>query len=200
MSKLYNRPTVVITEDKGVLKASVRTIPEFAILPVLRENGSLFMNYGGHDYAAGFTITPENFPFFKERFLQAADRSLSDKDLFPKLMIDAKVSFKDLTFDFLESLSLLEPFGVDNPAPTLFCEADQVFPPKVIGKVHLKFYLEENGRQLEGIGFNLAMRRQELIKKKGSRLIVAFTPTINSYQEKTSIQLQIKDFLVLPRA
>jgi len=200
MSKLYNRPTAVITEDKGVLKASVRTIPEFPILPVLRDNESILMNYGGHDYAAGFTISPEKFPLFKERFILAAERSLSDKDLFPKLLIDAKVSFKDLTFDFLESLSLLEPFGVDNPAPTLFCEADQIFPPKVIGKVHLKFYLEENGRQLEGIGFNLASRRTELIKKKGSRLIVAFTPTINSYQEKTSIQLQIKDFQVLPRA
>lgn len=200
LSKLHNRPTVVVTEDKGVLKASVRTIPEFPILPVLRENDSILMNYGGHDYAAGFTIAPENFPQFKEHFLQAAERSLSDTDLFPKLMIDAKVSFKDLTFDFLESLSLLEPFGVDNPQPTLFCEADQVFPPKVIGKVHLKFYLEENGRQLEGIGFNLASRRHELLKKKGSRLIVAFTPTINSYQEKTSIQLQIKDFQALPRA
>ncbi|MBM3194433.1 MAG: single-stranded-DNA-specific exonuclease RecJ [Chlamydiae bacterium] len=200
LSKLHNRPTVVVTEDKGVLKASVRTIPEFPILPVLRENDSILMNYGGHDYAAGFTISPENFPQFKEHFLQAAERSLSDTDLFPKLMIDAKVSFKDLTFDFLESLSLLEPFGVDNPQPTLYCEADQVFPPKVIGKVHLKFYLEENGRQLEGIGFNLASRRHELLKKKGSRLIVAFTPTINSYQEKTSIQLQIKDFQALPRA
>lgn len=200
LSKLHNRPTVVVTEDKGVLKASVRTIPEFPILPVLRENDSILMNYGGHDYAAGFTISPENFPKFKEHFLQAAERSLSDTDLFPKLMIDAKVSFKDLTFDFLESLSLLEPFGVDNPPPTLYCEADQVFPPKVIGKVHLKFYLEENGRQLEGIGFNLASRRNELLKKKGSRLIVAFTPTINSYQEKTSIQLQIKDFQALPRA
>lgn len=200
LSKLHNRPTVVVTEDKGVLKASVRTIPEFPILPVLRENDRILMNYGGHDYAAGFTISPENFPQFKEHFLQAAERSLSDTDLFPKLMIDAKVSFKDLTFDFLESLSLLEPFGVDNPQPTLYCEADQVFPPKVIGKVHLKFYLEENGRQLEGIGFNLASRRHELLKKKGSRLIVAFTPTINSYQEKTSIQLQIKDFQALPRA
>ncbi|NDE00133.1 single-stranded-DNA-specific exonuclease RecJ, partial [bacterium] len=123
MSKLYNRPTAVITEDKGVLKASVRTIPEFPILPVLRDNESILMNYGGHDYAAGFTISPEKFPLFKERFILAAERSLSDKDLFPKLLIDAKVSFKDLTFDFLESLSLLEPFGVDNPAPTLFCEA-----------------------------------------------------------------------------
>lgn len=199
IAKLYNRPTVIITSDKGVCKGSARTIPEFAILPVLRDNESILMNYGGHDFAAGFTIARENIDLFKERFLSAVDTHLSMRDLSPKLMIDAKVSFQDLTFDFLDSLTLLGPFGVDNVVPTLYAEASQVFNPKVIGRFHLKFYLEEGGRQLEGIGFNLAHRRSELFRKKSSKLLIAFTPHINSYQEKTSIQLQIKDFIVLPK-
>lgn len=197
IAKVYNRPTVIITKDKGVCKGSVRTIAEFAILPILRENDELFLNYGGHDFAAGFTILPEQVEPFKKRFLESVDRLLSHQDLSAKLHLDARVSFQDLTFDFFDSLSLLSPFGIENPAPTLYSEVWQLFNPKIVGKQHLKFYLEEGGRQLEGIGFNLAHRKGELYRKKNSKLLIAFTPYLNSYHDKTSIHLQIRDFVIL---
>ncbi|MCH9616954.1 MAG: Single-stranded-DNA-specific exonuclease RecJ [Chlamydiia bacterium] len=196
ISKLYNKPTIIITIKDGIGKGSIRTIPEFPVLHILKENKDLLLNFGGHDYACGLTIKEENIPALRERFIAAAQNNLKEKDVLPKLYLDAKISFKDLTFEFLESLTLLEPYGMENPHVTLYATARQVHPPKIIGKNHLKFSLEDGDRYLEGIGFNMANRKPSLIKKN-LKLLIAFTPHINIYLNKSSIQLQIKDFIVL---
>lgn len=196
IAKQYNRPTVIIATTKGLGKGSIRTIPEFPILSILHTNAHLLENFGGHDYAAGLIIKNENIEAFKREFIKAADHLLKEQDIAPKLQIDAKIAFSQLTFDFMESLSLLEPYGHDNPPPIFFTEARQTWPPKIVGKSHLKFYLEQEERVLEGIGFGMADKRQELCKKS-LQLRIAFTPYINNFQSKSSIQLQIRDFQIL---
>jgi single-stranded-DNA-specific exonuclease len=198
IAKQYNRPTLIISIEQGIGKGSIRTIPEFPLLSVLKQNEELLINFGGHDYAAGLTIKQENIPLFKERFIQAADQVLQEQDVVAKLHLDAKIKFSDLTFDFMESLHLLEPFGNENPQPILYCDAMQIWPPKVVGKYHLKLFLEQGDRMLEGIAFGLADRREQ-IRRKNILLRIAFTPHVNLFLNKASIQLQIKDFqLVTP--
>ncbi|HEY5236335.1 MAG TPA: single-stranded-DNA-specific exonuclease RecJ, partial [Rhabdochlamydiaceae bacterium] len=68
---------------------------------------------------------------------------------------------------------------------------------KIVGKTHLKFYLEQNDRTLEGIGFGMASRKDEL-SQKNIKLQLAFTPHVNTFLNKSSIQLQIRDFQVVP--
>lgn len=196
IAKQYNRPTLIIAIDQGLGKGSIRTIPEFPLLSHLRNSADLLENFGGHDFAAGLSIKEENIPIFKERFIAAANAKLKDKDILTKLFIDACIHFKDLTFDFMESFSLLEPFGHENPPPILSCAAKQIWPPKLVGKTHLKLYLEENDRLLEGIGFGMADKKPRLYKKNLS-LDIAFTPHINNFHSKSSIQLQIRDFRII---
>jgi len=196
ISKQYNRPTVIIAIEEGLGKGSIRTIPEFPILPVLREHAALLENFGGHDFAAGLTIRHENIEAFKKKFIASADKLLEATDIKTKLQLDAKIDFGELTFDFMESLNLLEPYGNENPPPIFYADARQSWPPKNVGKAHLKFYLEQDGRMLEGIGFNIAERRQELLGKD-LLLRVAFTPQINTFLNKASIQLLVRDFKVL---
>jgi single-stranded-DNA-specific exonuclease len=193
IAKQYNRPTIIIAIEKGVGKGSLRTIPEFPLLKTLRDNAPLLMNFGGHDFAAGLSIEEKNIETFSKNFIEAANQTLKNVDLVPKLHLDAKVDFEDVTFDFLESLHLLEPFGTENPPPILYSEAIQTWPPKIVGKIHLKLYLEQHDRVLEGIAFGLAERRQEILKKN-IRLKIAFTPYVNTFLNKSSIQLLIKDF------
>ena len=196
IAKQYNRPTVIIALENDVGKASIRTIPEFPVLSPLKKCAELLLNYGGHDYAAGLTIHKDNIQEFKRRFISIANETIEDNDIYPKLQIDSNAGFKDLTFEFLESLSLLEPFGNENPPPIFYCEAKQMWPPKVVGKTHLKLFLEENDRFLEGIGFNMASRKSSLLKKN-LKLQIAFTPHVNNYLNKSSIQLQIRDFKII---
>ncbi len=193
IAKQYNRPIVIIAIDNGLGKGSIRTIPEFPLLENLYENRNILENFGGHDFAAGLTIKKQNIDEFRNNFIAAAEKKLKDQDVISKLFLDAKINFGDLTFDFMESLSLLEPFGNENPAPILYCDAKQTWPPKVVGKTHLKLYLEQNDRLLEGIAFGMADKKDRL-SSKNQTLHIAFTPHINIFLNKSSIQLQIKDF------
>lgn len=196
LAKLYNRPTVLIAIDNGLGKGSARTIREFPLLPVLKKSADLFLNYGGHDFAAGLTIKEEDIPQFKKRFLHAANSSLKEQDIISKLYLDAKTDFKELSYDLLSSLELFEPYGNENPPPLLYCEANQTWVPKVIGGNHLKLYLEQDDRMLEGIAFGMADRKK-LIRKRNLRLRIAYTPQINRFHNKSSIQLLIRDFQVI---
>lgn len=196
IAKLYNRPTLIIAIEQGVGKGSIRTIPEFPLLPILKENEGYLINFGGHDFAAGLTIPKDNIPAFKNCFIDAANKKLKNRDIQTKLYLDAEVKYNELTFEFMDGLQLLEPFGSENPPPILYTDAKQTWFPKVIGKVHLKVFLEQGDRMLEGIGFGL-IDKKPLLAKKDQALRVAFTPQINSFLNKTSIQLLIKDFQLL---
>jgi single-stranded-DNA-specific exonuclease len=195
IAKYYNRPTIVIAIDKEIGKGSLRSIPEFPLLHVLKDCSDILLNFGGHDFAAGLTIKEQNIDELKNRFIAAAEAQLQDSDVLTKLYVDAEVNFHDLTFDFMESNKLLEPYGNENPQPVLYCDAKQAWPPKVIGKTHLKLYLEQEDRMLEGIAFSKA-DQSPLLRKKDLTLRVAFTPQINNFQGQ-SIQLMIRDFKIL---
>lgn len=197
ITRQYNRPTAILAIDEyGFAKGSIRTIREFPLLAVLKKCSDLFLNYGGHDFAAGLTIHESNIERFKKRFIHAANSSLKDEDLHLKLYLDAPAKFEDLTYDLLASLELFEPFGNENLPPILYCEATQAWAPKVIGGSHLKLYLEQGERMLEGIAFGMAEKRHAL-KRKNLRLRVAFTPQINRFHNKSSIQLLIRDFQII---
>lgn len=195
LSKVYNRPTIVIAIDKELGKGSLRSIPEFPLLDVLKKNAHLLVNFGGHDFAAGLTIKECNIEEFKKSFINSAETLLKEVDVRAKLYVDAEVNFHDLTFDFMESIKLLEPFGNENPQPILYSDAKQAWAPKVVGKTHLKLYLQQGERMLEGIAFGKASSSPRL-RKPNLVLRVAFTPQINNFQGQ-SIQLLVKDFTVL---
>lgn len=192
----YNRPTVMIAVDNGIGKGSARSIPEFPLLPILKDCSDILINFGGHDFAAGLTIKKEHIGEFKERFINSANSRLKDDDVVSKLYLDAKVNFRDITFDFMESLNLFEPFGNENPQPIFYCDTKQAWPPKVVGKSHLKLFLEQEDRLLEGIAFGKG-HLSPILRKKDLTIRVAFTPQINNFQGQ-SIQLMIRELLINP--
>ncbi len=195
LSKIYNRPTIVLAMDKDKGKGSLRSIPEFPLLDVLKECQDLLESYGGHDFAAGLIIKAANLKAFKQRFVNIAETKLHSIDVKTKLYIDAEVKFDDITFDLIESIKLLEPFGNENPQPVLYFNAKQAWPPRVFGKMHLKLYLEQNDRMFEGIAYGKSAM-SSLIRKKNLMLSVAFTPQVSHFQGQ-SIQLVIRDFKIL---
>lgn len=193
ISKQYNRPTVMIALDGQVGKGSIRSIPEFPVLGVLKELSDLLLNFGGHDSAAGLTIRESCIEEFTHRFIAIANERLHEQHITPKLHLDAPVRFDDLTFDLMESIKLLEPYGHGNPPPMLYADCQQIDEPKIIGKQNLKLFLEQEDRMLEGICLGAASRLPQLQKKPLS-LRIAFTPQVSG----SSIQLLIRDFQVLP--
>lgn len=192
ISKQYNRPTVMIALDGQVGKGSVRSIPEFPVLPILKELSDLLLNFGGHDAAAGLTIRENCIEEFKNRFIAIANERLQEQHVTPKLYIDAEVCFEDLTFDLIESIKLLEPYGHGNQAPILYAEeVRQISEPKIVGKQHLKLFLEQRDRMLEGICIGQGYKIDQLLDLQ-KPLRIAFTPQVSG----ASIQLLIRDFQI----
>jgi single-stranded-DNA-specific exonuclease len=189
LSKHFNRPCVIIASDGQIGKGSVRSIPEFPVLPALKELSDLLLNFGGHDAAAGLTIREQHIEEFTARFIQIASEKLQETHVTPKLYLDAEVPFDQLTFDLMDSLKLLEPYGQGNPPPILFTEVIQVQEPKIVGRQHLKLFLEHNDRMLEGIASGQSYR---LPSMKGWRGLVkvAYTPQVSG----SSIHLIVRDF------
>lgn len=194
ISKYYNRPAVMIAIDGDLAKGSLRSIHEFPLLDILKNCSDILLNFGGHDYAAGLTLRRDKVDEFKRRFILAANEKLKEADVVPKLYLDAEVLFQDLTFDFMESMKLLEPYGNENSPPVLYTDAHLVWSPKLVGKSHIKLYLEQNDRMLEGIAFNKAKYLSMLKGKKGALLRVSFTP---HQGPGPSIQLLIKEIMVI---
>lgn len=199
ISKYYNRPTVIMAIENGVAKGSIRSIQEFPLLKVLKECAPFLLNFGGHDYAAGLTIKEENIPAFTAKFLEAADASLTPSDVMNKLVLDAEVSLQDLTFELMESMSLLTPYGNENPQPLLYCCAHQAWPPKQVSRHHLRMYLEDPKHPsviLEGIAYGRAAAMGSL-RRKELALQVAFTPQM-SQRQGHSLHLIVRDFKESP--
>jgi len=106
ITKQYNRPTMIISIQNHIGKGSMRTIPEFPLLSILKENEPLLINFGGHDFAAGLTIEEKNIVALKDHFIKSANETLDETDIIPKMYLDALTNFDDLTFDFMESIKL----------------------------------------------------------------------------------------------
>lgn len=196
LSRKYNRPCAVIAIEGDLGKGSIRSIKELPILDALNQMSSLFVNFGGHNYAAGFTIEAKNIEAFRQGFQQFANRKLNDQDISPKIMLDAPLLFRELDFDLIESLELLEPFGQDNPPPVFFTQARQAWLPKPFKKNHLKLFLDQDDIILEGMGFNMADQKNQLMRRH-MPLKIAFTPQIFHGLQSSQVQLIIREFMTV---
>jgi single-stranded-DNA-specific exonuclease len=194
LSRKYHRPCAVLAIEGDFAKGSIRSIKELPILEALHQMSSLFVNFGGHNYAAGLTIETKNIEAFKQGFQQFTNRRLNDQDISPKIHLDAPLMFKELDFDLIESLELLEPYGQDNPPPVFYTQARQAWLPKPFKKNHLKLFLDQDDIILEAMAFNMAEQKNQLMRRH-SPLKIAFTPQIFHGPQSSRVQLIIREFM-----
>jgi len=119
LAKKYHIPSIVGNMGPEFTTASCRSIPEFNLISALDQCKDLFVRYGGHSQAAGFTIANENLPEMQKRLTSLAEEQLENIDLRSSISIDAIVSLDQLNAGFYSELEKLEPTGSQNPAGTL---------------------------------------------------------------------------------
>lgn len=193
LMRLHNKPVIVIAIKDGIGKGSIRTIPQFPLINVLKDLDSLLLSYGGHQFAAGIMVKEENIPRLSIALKEAAKNKLDDKDFTADLKIDATVSLSDLTFEFMENLRLLEPYGQGNMSPLLYTTATIQRNPKVIGDKHVKVSLVQGNYNVEAIALK-STNISALYKQGNKKLGIIFTPYL---QKEAYIRLNIRDFVVL---
>ena len=161
IARKYHRPTIIVGfDDMGIGKGSGRSIEGFSLVVALNECSALLEKFGGHEMAAGITVSEKNFPRFVTTFRQVARAVLSDDRLQPRLQLDHEVSFSELNFDLLRWHEMLQPFGSGNPQPLFFArEVEPAAEPSVIKEKHLALRLRQRGRTQRAIFFDGATER-----------------------------------------
>jgi len=191
----YYRPTILIAVDKGVGKGSCRSISGLNLYQALSECSSYLDGFGGHKMAAGLTIDPEKLSDFKRSFNSFLNSCLSNEDMIPSLRVDALINQDEITMDFYQQLSLLEPYGMGNSRPNFILNNPKIKNVYSVGKnkSHLKFTLSDG---MDGIGFGFGDKVSDF---KNNELDIAFQLDLNEWQGNKKVQLSLKDYNIRSR-
>jgi single-stranded-DNA-specific exonuclease len=198
LADAYNRPTLLIAlpENGKPGQGSGRSVPGFMLHEALAACGDHLLSHGGHAAAAGFKIDPAHIDVFRERFCEVAGRYLGPAPPAARVAIDAEVPLSALTPGLLDAIARLEPYGAGNPQPLFLAGELQIAgEPRCIGhgERHLSFRVRQQERELRVIAFGMAERAPELMSLEG-RCCLVFTPRINEWQGRRTVELEAKDF------
>jgi single-stranded-DNA-specific exonuclease len=195
LTEEFYRPTVILEHGEDESRASCRSIPEFHITEALDYCGDLLLRHGGHNMAAGFTVSNQNLPLLKLKLREKATQALQGENLSPTLKIDMELRLRDLTVKLAEDLKVLEPTGHHNSPPLFVTRNLEIIEKKHVGsdKSHLKLKLKgDNQPPIDAIAFGFGSRADDL----PSCIDVAYHLEINEYQGRRNLQLRVEDIHV----
>lgn len=190
----YYRPTIVLTESNGKVTGSARSVNGFNIYEAIHRCGDLLENYGGHFFAAGMTLVPENLPAFRRRFEQVVSETIGPESLQPETVIDAEVQLKDITPGFFNIIRQFEPFGPTNLRPVFLSRGvtDYRGYSRVVKEMHIRFVVTQNdGTTMSGIGFGMADRFG--VVSSGRPFDIVYTIDENEWNGSKSLQMKVID-------
>jgi single-stranded-DNA-specific exonuclease len=190
----YYRPTVVMTQTNGHVAGSARSVKDFDVYNAIESCADLLDQFGGHMYAAGLTMKVENVNAFIEKFEEVVSATIEDRMLTRELSIDAELELKDITDSFFKILKQFAPFGPGNMNPVFvtYNVYDSSYS-RIVGNNHLKLSLMQDGNKYayDGIAFQMGQYYQAIAERKPFH--VCYHIDENNYNNKTTLQLNIKD-------
>jgi single-stranded-DNA-specific exonuclease len=192
----YYRPTIVLTQSEGMVTGSARSIKGFDIYDAVDACGDLLEHFGGHTYAAGLSMKPENLPKFKERFEEYVIEHLTEDISTPEIEVDATLDLLDIKRKFFDVLRQFAPFGPGNMSPVF--QTDNLIDAgkaKIVGNNHLKLevvQLDVRSEPISSIAFQQGLEHYEYIRN-GNLFNICYHIEENEWNGKKSFQLNIKD-------
>jgi single-stranded-DNA-specific exonuclease len=192
----YYRPTLVFTKSGEFLAASARSVKGFDIYNALEKCSKVIEQFGGHKYAAGLTLKPENYQKFKDLFEKVVRESIPKELLIPEIIIDSDLFLSDITPKFNRIIKQFGPFGPKNMKPVFKATGlrDNGYGKKVGQEGdHLKLNIISGADQktYNAIGFGLGDKFDEI--NNGKAFDAAFTIEENHWNGIISLQLNLKD-------
>lgn len=188
----FYTPTIVLTLTNGMYKGSGRSIEGFHLQKALNQCADLLENFGGHSQAAGLSLKPENLTEFRKRFAQIVDENTTSDSFLPSLMIDSEIDVQDINNEIYKEISKIQPTGTMNPTPVFVCRRQRTLETRTVGSTgdHLRIKLRTGQGDIFGIGFKKA-ELEPLVRENS--VDIAFSLDKNTFNNKTSLQLLIKD-------
>lgn len=198
----HYRPTIVLTESKGVATGSARSVERFNVYEAIAACEHLLTQFGGHHHAAGLTLPLENVDAFREAFDAIVCERLDIPDESPELTVDQEIRLHQLFVAgesmqqvprLMKMLDHMEPFGPGNDKPVFCVRSVYAKSSRLLKDLHVKVDIldPETGIVLPAIGFNMP-EKYDLVAP-GCAFDCLFTLETNTWNDRTTLQLQIRD-------
>ena len=204
ITEKYSRPSILVSfegndEDcdhlDNVGKGSGRSIKGMNLVDALCYCSDHLVKFGGHELAAGLSVTREQLPLFIEKINEFARANLSEEDMVPVIEADCEMDFSDATLALADSLQLLEPYGVGNPVPQFIMRNVTVSEVSgVSDNKHTRLTLTDGKTSLSAMYFSNSPA--DLGVFAGDKVDILFNIGINEWQDRKSVQLIIRDIKV----
>ena len=192
LTEKYYRPTIVLTRSNGHVAGSARSVLGYDLYEALCGCSDLLIQFGGHRYAAGLTMHPENVEAFKNRFEEVVSATIKPEQLVQQIQIDAELRLSQVEPKFFRVLNQFAPFGPENMAPVFITKNVYVSGiAGLVGENHLRMVvIQEGSPGFNCIAFNQGQHLEKI--KKDVPFDICYAIEENVWQERRTIQLNIK--------
>ena len=191
----HYRPTLVFTKSGDKLAASARSISGFDVYNALEACSEHIEQFGGHKYAAGLTLAPENYLAFKQAFEAVVSKTIDKSLLTPEIKVDAQIDLKDISPKFYRILRQFAPFGPGNMTPVFMTDnLKDTGYGKCVGEddKHLRISVTQpQANKIVCIGFGLGDKMDLVSNKKPFKAVYSIDE--NHWNGKVSLQLKLRD-------
>lgn len=192
----YYRPTIVLTQHDGKVTGSARSVRDFDVYEAIEACSELLLQFGGHKYAAGLTLVPENVPSFMQRFEEEVGNRITPDQLVPVTEIDLDITLRSITPQFTDALKQFAPFGPGNMNPVFRTKhlSDRGWA-RIVGENHLKCDLMQPPDRNTFFAA-IAFQAGEFLAyvQNGRMFDACYTVEENTWNGITNIQLSVRDF------
>ena len=207
----FNLPAIVMTKGKDMPKGSARSIEGYNMFEELNKCKEYIEKFGGHPMAAGLSVKEENISLLRKALNSKC--TLSDEDIIPLIKIDSPLEIKYLDESLVEEIESLRPFGKGNGSPLFAVKNIKVSRVFFIGKeknfMKFRFVIPGTFGYVEGLNFDKYedfknMFTDKYGEEKFLKLVdsgyadfnmdIIYYPTINEFNGKRNIQLNVKNF------
>lgn len=194
----YYKPTIILTESEGKITGSARSVHGFDIHAAIDACSHLLLHYGGHFYAAGLTLLPENLTAFQQEFERIVSSTITENSLHPSIDYDTEIDLIDITSKFCRILKQFGPFGPGNLSP-VFLSRDLKLKDgacKIVGNNHLKFTVTDADEiiSFEAIAFDFGGYCKDL--RSVPSFDLCYSIEENVFNGRTTMQFKVKDIKV----
>lgn len=192
----YYRPTIVFTESNGMITGSARSVKDFDIYDAIDACSDLLEHFGGHKYAAGLSLRPENLKAFSEKFEKIVSDTITEEMLVPEVEIDSELELTDISPRFYKTLKQFAPFGPGNMSPVFLTRGlvDKGFA-RIVGANHLRFCVMYPGiykPEYNAIAFGQS-EYLPLVSNHKKTFSLCYHIDENEWNGNVSLQLMVKD-------
>jgi len=191
----FYKPTIVFTKSNGLITGSARSVKDFDIYDAVDACSDLLEHFGGHKYAAGLSLKPENLVSFRNRFEEYVRENITDNMLTPIVEVDAEICLNDISKKFFGVLKQFAPFGPGNMSPVFMSKnLIDTGQGRVVGKNHLKLevvHKDIRGYPIPAIAFQQSDHLDEIIQNKPFN--ICYHIEENEWNGVVNLQLNVKD-------